>query len=245
MKTMWQSHGKMTTCLLILLVYLILYSNTTSAQSLAKASICDYQETRQNVPINPKTNKPYMPAERNQEPFAEASIKEEQIKECLRANMNVPEDKYIPIRNHHIVFEEYLKAWKALAEEKKDYAIPLSIEGGVLHANTPYDKETRVGGIGLWEFGDPKITNTSQLSEEERKTFGITKKDAPIVPISSNIRWENVFIDTTVTSTGKDNNFTIFSNEVSFIFTTFNNIASFNSAIFKNYAYFNYTTFNN
>src|SRR5215471_2485989 len=69
MKTMGKSYGKMITCIVFLLVFLILHSNTTSAQSTPDSSICVYKETRQNVPINPKTNQPYTPDERNQEPF--------------------------------------------------------------------------------------------------------------------------------------------------------------------------------
>src|SRR5207247_1498940 len=109
-----------------------------------------YKETRKDIPINPKTNKPYTPDERNQEPFAEASISKEHIKQCLQANK--------PINNHHIVFEDYRDAWQALAKESGKYDIPLLIEGGVLHAKTSYYRKTRVGGIGLGEFRDPTTT---------------------------------------------------------------------------------------
>src|SRR5947209_864423 len=85
MKTLWQSHGKMITCIVFLLTFLRLHSSDTSAQSTTKNSVCEYQETRQNVPTNPKTNQPYTPDERIQEPFAGPSITKEQIKQCLRA----------------------------------------------------------------------------------------------------------------------------------------------------------------
>src|SRR5215510_1596930 len=116
MQTMWKSHGKMLTGIPLLLVSLFLHPSTTSAQSPSDTSVCEYQETRQNVPINPKTNQPYTPDERNQEPFVRATITKEQIQDCLRANMNVPEDKRIPIKNHHILFEDYRDAWLGLEE---------------------------------------------------------------------------------------------------------------------------------
>src|SRR5215467_8148596 len=99
MKTMWQSHGKMTTCLLILLVSLLLHQRATSAQSPTEASMC-----ARNERMNPKTNKPYTSDERNQEPFAGASISKEHIKQCLRAEQT--------IKNHHILFEDYRDAWQ-------------------------------------------------------------------------------------------------------------------------------------
>ena len=113
MQTMWKSHGKMITCIVSLLVSLLIPPSTTSAQSTPDTSICTYQETRQNVPINPKTNKPYTPDERNQEPFAGASISKEQIKQCLRAEQ--------PIKNHHVLFEDYRDAWQELAKEMGKY----------------------------------------------------------------------------------------------------------------------------
>ena len=58
MTTMWQSHGKMITCLVLPLVSLSLYPSTTSAQSTTDTSMCAYKETRQNVPLNPKTSQP-------------------------------------------------------------------------------------------------------------------------------------------------------------------------------------------
>jgi len=74
MKTVWQSHGKVITGILLLLISLSLHTSNTSAQSTPETSECAYQETRNPVPTNPKTNKPYTPEERNQEPFAGASI---------------------------------------------------------------------------------------------------------------------------------------------------------------------------
>ena len=113
MKTMWQSHGKMLTCIVFLLVFLSLHPRATSAQSPADTPICTYQETRQNVPINPKTNKPYTPEQRNHEPFGGASISKEDIKHCLRAEKS--------IMNHHIVFEDYRAAWQELAQGTGKY----------------------------------------------------------------------------------------------------------------------------
>jgi hypothetical protein len=168
---MWQAHGKMIPYIVFMLVFLLFHLHTTSAQSLAQTSICTYQETRQNVPINPKTNKPYTPEERNQEPFAGASISKEQIKQCLRAQK--------PIQNHHIVFEDYRDAWQELAREMEKYDIPLLIKGGVLHAKPPYDERTQVGGVDFGGFHDQTTTYTSQLTEEERKTASIT---APATP---------------------------------------------------------------
>src|SRR5215470_16870838 len=103
MKIMGQSYGRIITCQVLLLADLVLFSNTIFAQSLAKASICDYQETRQNVPINPNTNQSYTYKERNQEPFVKASISKEQIKECLRTKKS--------IQYHHILFEDYQDVW--------------------------------------------------------------------------------------------------------------------------------------
>jgi hypothetical protein len=220
MKTMWQSHGKIITCIVLLLVPLTLYPRATYPQSPTDTSICVYKETRKNVPINPKTNKPYTPDERNQESFAKSSISKEEIKQCLRAKVS--------IANHHIVFEDYRDAWKELAKEMGKYDIPLWITGGVLHAKTTYDMETHRGGIGLWEFGDPTIKDASQLTEEERTTYGNTEKDGSIVFIRSNIRWIRVFMNVVVISARQMNSSAIFSNIASFDSTTFNNIASFN-----------------
>src|SRR5262249_54938553 len=123
MKTMWRSHGKMITYIVFLLTFLSLHLRTTSAQSTPDISICAYQETRQNVPINPKTNQPYTPEERDQKPFVKASISKEDIKQCLRATQT--------IKNHHILFEDYQDAWQELAKEMGKYDIPLLIQGGV------------------------------------------------------------------------------------------------------------------
>src|SRR5262249_35758060 len=161
-----------------------------------KTSICEYQETRQPVPTKPKTNEPYTPDERNQEPFAGGSISKEQIKQCLRAEQ--------PIQNHHILFEDYRDAWQELSKGMKKYDIPLLIEGGVLHAKTPYNEETGEGGINLWHFRDPATSNASQLTEEERKILGMTAKDAPIVRIRPMISWIHVFIDTVITNRQKN-----------------------------------------
>ena len=234
MKTVWQSHGKMSTYIVFLLVYLFLYPRATSAQPPADTSVCEYQETRKNVPINPQTNEPYAPEERNQEPFAGASISNAQIKQCLEAT--------IPITNHHIVFEEYRDAWEELAKETGKYDIPLLITGGVVHANTLYDEKTGRGGIDLWSFGDPTIKDASQLTEEERRTYGITKKDFPIVLIRSEINWLGVSIDS-VGSTLQQDIFTIFSSAVNFSDTTFNKTAYFIKNIFNNKSSFRGSSF--
>jgi hypothetical protein len=97
MKTMSKFCGKMSTCIVSLLTFLSLHPSDMFAQPPTKTSVCEYKETRQHVPINPQTNQPYTPEERNQGPFARASITKKQIQDCLRANMNVPEDKRIPI----------------------------------------------------------------------------------------------------------------------------------------------------
>jgi hypothetical protein len=130
MKTMWQSPGKMSTCLVLLLVSLPFDWSTTSAQSTGDSSVC----VRENVPLNLK-----------QEPFI-ASIAKAEIKQCLQANKL--------ITNHHIVFEDYRDAWQELAKETGKYDIPLLIDGGVLHANFPYNEQNGTGGIGLWVFRD-------------------------------------------------------------------------------------------
>jgi hypothetical protein len=235
MKTMWQSQGKTIICLLFLLISLSLHPSTTSAQSPSDTSICEYQETRQNAPINPKTSKPYTPEERNQEPFAGPSITKEQIKQCLQAEQHV--------KNHHILFEDYRDAWQDLAKEMGKYDIPLLIYGGVLHAKTPYDQNTGIGAIRLLEFGDPMMKDASQLTEEERKTFGLTEKNDPIVLIRSLILWQGVFIDPIV-STKREEARIIFSNYARFLSTTFNKKADFSTTTFNKKADFSATTFN-
>jgi hypothetical protein len=236
MQTIWKSHGKMITCLVLLLTFLPLHSSTTSAQSTAETSVCEYQETRQHVPVNPKTNKPYTPEERNQEPFAGASISKEQIKQCLRAQE--------PIQNHHIVFEDYRDAWQELTKEKGEYDIPLLIDGGVLHTNSAYNDRDGTGGIGLWVFSDPTITNASRLTEEERRSFRVTQKDVPIVLIHPAIKWIRVFMDSIV-GAQKRNTPIIFRNRADFSFATFNNGADFGNVVFNNEVSFTTTTFNN
>jgi hypothetical protein len=82
-----------------------------SAEPVTDLSVCEYQETRNPAPINPKTNKPYTPDERNQETFAGASISKNEIRQCLQAKT--------PIENHHIVFEDYRDAWQSLTAETR------------------------------------------------------------------------------------------------------------------------------
>src|SRR5207302_1340101 len=144
----------------------------------------------------------------------------------------------------HILFEDYRDAWKELVKEIEKYDIPLLIEGGVLHAKTSYDRKTRIGGIGLWEFRDPTATVASQLTEEERKTYGITEKATPIALIHPKIIWSGIFIDSVVMSTGQVNTSTIFSNIAYFLFSTFNKDANFSSATFNKDANFRSATFN-
>jgi hypothetical protein len=206
MKTMWQSHGKMITCIVFLLVSFLYHPSTTSAQSSAETSMC----VMEKVPLNPKTNKPYTPDELKQEPFV-ASISKTQIKQCLQARE--------PIWYHHILFEDYRDAWQELAKETGKYDIPLMIEGGVLHANT------QGGGIGLWEFRDPTITATSQLTEHERRTLGISANNISIILIRSPIIWGGVLIQSAVIN--QESTLTIFSNEVIFSSSRFSNKADF------------------
>jgi uncharacterized protein YjbI with pentapeptide repeats len=194
----------------------------------ANLSVCEYKETRNPIPINLKTKKPYTSDERNQEPFAEASISKDKIQHCLEAKTY--------IKNHHIIFEDYRDAWQELAKETGDYAIPLLIEGGVFHANTPYDyagtwdRKDDTGGIRLGEFRDPTITDTSKLTAEERKTFGIEEKDKPIALIRPEFQWKRVFIDSEVsmvigssedTRSSKSPSPFIFSNITSFAGASF------------------------
>jgi hypothetical protein len=245
MKTMWQFHGKMITCIVFLLVSLVLYSRSTSAQYTGETSICTYQETRQNVPINPKTNKPYTPEERNQEPFTGASISKEHIKQCLQAKQ--------PLKNHHIVFENYRDSWKELTKETGNYDIPLLIDGGILYAQTIYNKYEYVGRIDLLEFRDPMSRDASKLTESERNTLETAKKDDLIALIRSPIEWKNVSIDSIVSVQGRipiifrnGANFssTIFNNKADFYNVRFVNGANFASTIFNNSTIFKKTTFN-
>jgi hypothetical protein len=181
--------------------------------------MCTYQETRQNTLINPKTNQPYiMPYERNQEPWVKASIAKEEIKQCLRAQK--------PIQNHHILFEDYRDAWKELAQETGDYAIPLLIEGGVLHAHT--------GGLRLGAFRDPQVKDASTLTEEERKTLGVEEKEKPITFITANIGFIRVFIDSVVIVPQENTYIGVFSNYYTyFIGTIFNKKVDFSNSIFR------------
>jgi Pentapeptide repeats (9 copies) len=188
-----------TSVLIVLLLPLLVFpAQIVAAQPTTDLSVCEYQETRNPVPINPKTNKPYTPDERNQETFAEASISKHEIRQCLKAKT--------PIKNHHIVFEDYRDAWQELAKETGDYAIPLLITGGVLHASIPFGEYYNLayraniiqGGINFWGFRDPNVNDASKLTEEERKTFGIEKMDELIALIRSRIEWTFVFIDSAV-----------------------------------------------
>ena len=180
-----------------LFTFLILDTHALFAQTTTAPSVCEYEETRgDKTPINPKTNKPYTPDERNQEPFDGGSITKDEIKECLQAET--------PIKNHHIVFEDYRDAWQELAKATGDYVIPLLIEGGVLHArmpyddaDTPYDVDDK-GGIRWGEFRDPTINDATKLTVEERERFGIEKADEIIALIRSKILWFSVFIDSAV-----------------------------------------------
>jgi hypothetical protein len=215
MKTMRQFSGKMITWIVLLLVSLLLHMRATSAQSTADTSMCIYQEIRDNVPINPMTNQPYKLNERNQEPFAKASIQKDEMKWCLKDGKT--------IKNHHIVFKELVEAWKEAVtlkaqdilhqkgiiaptaeqiEQEKRWDISIKLHGGVLHTVTPYeyDEETNVsvGGIGLSESPDPMIKDASKLTEEERNAFRLTKKYGPIVFIRSEIEWVGVFMDSPI-----------------------------------------------
>src|SRR5262249_43146725 len=144
------------------------HSHTTFAQHPTKTSVCEYQEKRKHIPINPKTNKPYTLDERNEEPFVKASISKKQIKQCLQAQRF--------INHHHILFEDYRDAWQELAKETGKYDIPLGIEGGVLHAETHLS-----GGIGLYAFADSTITDVSQLTEKEGTSWRIMASKSSIV----------------------------------------------------------------
>jgi hypothetical protein len=239
----------MITCLVLLLTFLSLHPSDTFARPPTKTFVCEYQEKRKPVPINPKTNKPYTPDERNQEPFAGASISKKDIKQCLRATQT--------IKNHHIVFKEYRKAWQELTEELGKYDTPLFIEGGVLHAETSYERDEKTDGyvssIDLWAFRDPTLTkDVSQLTEEERKTLGITQKDTFIVFIRPLIKWEKIFIDTVVSARREKNYETrqeitrlIFSNKISFYRTIFSDEADFRNATFGAEVDFSYSAFSN
>jgi hypothetical protein len=271
MKIMGQSHRKMSTCIVFLLACLICYAKTTSAQSTAQPSVCEYQETRTDIPINPKTNKPYTPEERYQEPFAEASINPDKIKQCLKDRQT--------ITNHHIVFEDLVTAWKEAVtleaqdllrqkgiteptaeqiEQEKTWDLPIQLHGGVLHAADSYkcDKETDryVGSIDLWAFRHPRMLgDVSQLTEEQRNSWGITQNDTTLVYIHPKIAWEKVFIDAVVSTRREHSRFiltneahfsqTIFSDEVDVRNTTFNNKVDFSNTVMRSFSYFLGTVF--
>ena len=208
----------------ILLTFPILHPHLTVAQpNSTKPAVCEYQEKRKPIPINPKTKGPYAPDERNQEPFDGGSISKDEIRQCLQAKTWV--------KNHHIWFEDYRDVWQSLAKATGDYAIPLLIEGGVLHA--PYNEEANTGGIRLWKFRDPNVNNSSNLTEEERKAFRIEQKNAPIALIRSQISWQNVFIDSAVITFGEDSQstgdilFIIFNSVANFSSSTFNSVSNF------------------
>jgi Pentapeptide repeats (9 copies) len=242
MKTMLKSHAQMITWVVLSLILLCLHVCIIFAQSSADTSKCEME----NVPLNPKTNKPCTGDALKQEPFIK-SISKEDIKQCLQARKS--------IKNHHIVFKEYRDAWKEVAEELGTHDIPLCIEGGVLHAETRYecDEKTQVcgGSIDFWAFRDPTTTkDVSQLTQEEWKTFGITQKDTFIVFIHPQIRWGNVFIDTVVSTRREEKEGTtqkitrlIFSNEANFHKTTFRDEADFRNTAFSDKADFSYTNF--
>jgi hypothetical protein len=238
--------------LAFLLTFPILNPHITVAQpNRTPPAVCEYQEKRKPIPTNPKTNNPYAPDERNQEPFDGGSISKDEIRQCLQAKT--------PIKNHHIMFDDYWQAWASLAKETGDYAIPILIKGGVLHAPA-YNEEANTGGIRLWKFRDPKVSNGWNLTEEERKAFRIEQKDVRIALIRSQIHWNKVFIDSAVIpfSEGRQNTGAIlpivfsaeanfgastFSAEANFGASTFSTEANFKGSTFSSKAYFNDSTF--
>jgi uncharacterized protein YjbI with pentapeptide repeats len=199
----------------VLVACLLLHQNSVSAQSEPDLSFCTYEGRWEN----PKE-------------FSGASIRKAQIKLCLAAKK--------PITNHHIVFEEYRDAWQELAKETDNYAIPLLIQGGVLHANKPFDREANTGGIRLWEFRDPNIIDASTLTEEERKALGIEKTNKPLALIRSKIQWKNVFIDSSVILFGEDIRIEAIAD---IPLSVFRNDTNFTEASFQAGAYFTDTSF--
>ena len=253
---------KTTMLIAFLFTLVVLPPHLISAQPATDLSVCNYQETRENIPMNPKTNKPYTPDERNQEPFTEASITKDAIRQCLQAKK--------PIENHHVVFEDYRDAWQEMAKETGDYAIPLLIQGGVLHANQLYDAEKKTGGIHLGEFRDPTVKDASVFTDEQRKAFGVEKQDTPIALIHAEIKWESVFIDSiffigvnnekeqvyiriilrglsdfigAIFSEKADFSRVIFSETADFRGNTFSKVAAFSDATFNKTAAFSGATF--
>ncbi|ETX04783.1 MAG: hypothetical protein ETSY2_26850 [Candidatus Entotheonella gemina] len=190
---------------------LMLHPYMAVAEPAPQPLACDYRETRG---INPKTKKPYTPHERHQEPFDGGSITKAEVKACLKAKKT--------IKNHHIVFEDYRDA----CQELGDYDIPLLIEGGVMHAKTPYDdastpwyedKTDDTGGIRLDVFRYLRSNDASDLSEDERRQCGIDNQEAPIIVIRAPIQWQGVRIDSSIWTSSA---FT-FSKRVGFSRTTF------------------------
>ena len=157
---------------LFLLFLLVPQGRTATAQSTAD---CRYKETRKNIPINPKTKKPF---KRNEEPFEKPSITKTQIELCLRER--------VAIKNHHIAFEDYREAWQTIARKRNDYTIPLKIDGGILFA-TKGEKLIR-----LWDFREPTIKDASALNDAQRKKLGIKDKNQSITLIRAGIGWANV-----------------------------------------------------
>ena len=227
----------MKTAVLIAFLFasLLLQPHITSAQSGTEPSVCEYKGKWEN----PET-------------LQRPSITKDKIRRCLQAK--------ITIANHYIAFEDYRDAWQELAKETGDYAIPLLLRGGVLHANIPYDDagtrwhEDDTGGIRLGEFRDPTVKDASQLTEKERKTFGIEKTDELIGHIRSRIEWEGVLIDSAVSvvivkSEGMYSNgntpIIIFRNITNFITSNFSGKTDFTGSIFSGNTDFSESTFSN
>lgn len=201
-------------------------------------SVCEYQERRKNIPINSKANQSYTTDKRNQGPFAyDSRISKDDIKTCLGAGE--------PIQYHHILFEDYRDAWHELAEKKQDYTIPLLIEGGVLHAKTPYTDGNMKGGIRLGEFRIPRVKNISDLTDKQREIVDIKEKDTPIALISAEIIWSGVFIDSFVLSAFYTEEIvsikTIFEANIKFRSTIFSKGSSFTETVFLGQALFRST----
>ena len=217
MKTLRVSFGLVTMSRLLLIIVLALLPRIAPAQSDAKPDRCEYQKTWEN----PET-------------FQGPSITVDQIQQCLR------EKKLI--KNHHIVFEDYVKAWENASKEKADYTLPLLIEGGMLQAKTPYNRENPKGGIQLWKFRDPAVTETSDMPEEQWKALGIKKKDEPIDLIRAVISWTEVVLDSALFELGA--NRAIFSKEAIFEETQFRKEVAFEGIQFSR-ADFRRAQFNN
>jgi uncharacterized protein YjbI with pentapeptide repeats len=220
-----------------LLATLLLDTHAIFAQPTTAPAVCTYKETRgEKTPINPKTKKPYTPNQRNQEPFDGGSITKDEIKKCLQAK--------VPIKNHHIVFEDYRDAWQELAKETGDYAIPLLIRGGVL-----YSTEDDKGGIRFGEFRDPSVNDSSKLTEVKRRAFSIERKNVPINLIRSTVKCIGIYINGETDFRGSNFSGEInfrhsnFSRGVSFIGSTFNRKVDFRRSTFAGRAGFIMSTF--